>query len=91
MESKEFFILTPEPIEVLNEVNLLVKGVLNSPVEFFFQQDSETPCPYMSFAGNNHNQQKPSSSQSNQLSNIGAEPVQRKYLIHGSQKFKGSS
>jgi hypothetical protein len=69
LETKEFHILTPEPIEVLNQVNILVKGMLNLPMEFFYEQDSETPCPYMSYSNNSKDL----------LSN---EPVQRKYLIH---------
>lgn len=73
IESKEFYILTPEPLDVLNEVNLLCKGMLNLPLEFFYEQDCTAPCPYLTLANQLH------TSNSNQLSN---EPIQRKYLIH---------
>ena len=77
METKEIYVLTPEPIEVLNQVNLLSKGMLNLPLEFFYEQDSDTPCPYMSFSDNLQQQQ-----QVNNLAAISNEPAQRKYLIH---------
>lgn len=50
METREFFVLTPEPVEVLNQVNLMVKGMLTLPLEFFYEQDYQTSCPYMTFA-----------------------------------------
>ena len=50
METREFFVLTPEPVEVLNQVNVLVKGMVNLPLEFFYEQDYQTTCPYMTFA-----------------------------------------
>ncbi|CAF0868791.1 unnamed protein product [Brachionus calyciflorus] len=74
METKEFYILTPEPIEILNQVNLLCKGMLNLPMEFFCEQESMTPSPYMSIACSNQNR-----TSFDQISN---EPLQRKYLIH---------
>ncbi len=76
METKEFYILTPEPVKNLEKVNLLVKGMLNLPLEFFYEQDSETSCPYMSLADN---------LQMKKENLIGNEPIQRKYLIHQSQ------
>ena len=72
METKEFYIITPEPCEKLNQVNLLVKGMINVPVEFFYEQDSETPCPYVAFVDNNSNNA------------VASEPIKRKYLIHQS-------
>ena len=50
METKEFYILSPEEATSLDKVNLLVKGMLDVPSEFFVEQDSETSCPYMSLA-----------------------------------------
>ena len=73
METREFYILTPEPSKELEKVNLLVKGMLNMPLEFFYEQDSDTSCPYMSLSDN---------LQTHKENLIGNEPVQRKYLIH---------
>lgn len=73
METKEFYILTPEPPKNLGAVNLLVKGMLNLPHEFFYEQDSETSSPYMSLSDNLQKQKE---------NMIGNAPVQRKYLIH---------
>lgn len=73
METKEFYILTPEPPRNLGTVNLLVKGMLNLPHEFFYEQDSETSSPYMSLSDNLQKQKE---------NMIGTAPVQRKYLIH---------
>lgn len=70
METREFYILTPENPQFLEKVNLLVKGMLSLPYEFFYEQDAETNCPYMSI------------SDSNQENIVGNEPVQRKYLVH---------
>jgi hypothetical protein len=74
IETKEFYILTPEPLATLEQVNLLVNGMLNLPNEIFFEQDSETSCPYMNY-------------ENCQTSNdqVGQEPFQRKYLIHQQQ------
>lgn len=72
METKEFYILTPENPQFLDKVNLLVKGMLNLPYEFFFEQDST--CPYMSKSDFLKNQKE---------NIVGTEPVQRKYLVHG--------
>ena len=80
METKEFYILTPEPIEILDKVNLLVKGMLNLPLEFFFEQDYDTYCPYMSFSDNI----RPTGNSS--VNTAGVEPLQRKYLIHQQQQ-----
>jgi|LakMenEpi03Aug12_release.lakeMendotaPanAssembly.Ray.scaffolds.fasta_scaffold6448603_1 hypothetical protein len=41
----------------------------NVPVEFFYEQDSETPCPYVAYVDNKNNA-------------IASEPIGRKYLIH---------
>lgn len=73
METKEFYILTPEDPKNLQKVNLIVKGMLNLPYEFFYQQDSETSSPYMSLSDNLQQQKE---------NLIGSAPVQRKYLIH---------
>jgi hypothetical protein len=73
METKEFYILTPESTDVLNNVNTLTKGMLNLPTELFFEQDSETPCPYMNYANNSNDV----------LSN--SDVAERKYLIHQSK------
>ena len=78
METKEFYILTPDSIENLNQVNLLVKGMLNTPLEFFFEQDSETPCPYLSFSDNLQHQKETDIN----LNAVCNKPAQRKYLIH---------
>jgi len=72
-ETNEFYILTPEQPPSLSKVNLLVKGMLNVPAEFFYEQDSETACPYLSLAD---------SLQTHKENLIGDAPVQRKYLIH---------
>jgi hypothetical protein len=73
METKEFYILTPEqPINLAN-VNLLVKGQLNLPNEFFYEQDSETFSPYMSLSDNLQKQKE---------NMVGNAPVHRRYLIH---------
>ncbi len=37
-ETNEFYILTPEETPSLSKVNLLVKGMLNLPAEFFYEQ-----------------------------------------------------
>lgn len=74
METKEFYILTPESIQTLESVNLLVNGMLNLPQEFFFEQDAETRSPYVSYSNNLH----PGLNQNP----IGHEPFQRKYLVH---------
>lgn len=71
MDTKEFYVLTPEPIEVLNQVNVMAKGMLNLPLEFFYEQDYQTPCPYMAFPNVEAHQDL-----------ISIEPAQRKYLIH---------
>ncbi len=75
METKEFYILTPENPQFLDKVNLLVKGMLNLPYEFFYEQDSETNCPYISISDELKNQKE---------NIVGNEPVQRKYLVHQS-------
>ena len=74
IETKEFYILTPEAIQTLENINLLVNGMLTLPNEFFFEQDSETSCPYMTYSNNLQE------NMSNQ--NFGQEPFLRKYLIH---------
>jgi uncharacterized protein YueI len=74
METKEFYVLTPESVENLNKVNLLVKGMLNCPTEFFFEQDSENPSPYVALSD-----QKETDIDLNAVCN---KPIQRKYLIH---------
>lgn len=76
MDTKEFYVLTPEPIETLNQVNLLAKGMLNLPLEFFYEQDSETSCPYMTFSN------IPNKIQNQNQNPISNEPAQRKYVIH---------
>lgn len=73
METKEFYILTPERPQDLENVNLLVKGMLNLPHEFFYEQDIETSSPYMILSDNLQHQKE---------NLIGNAPVQRKYLIH---------
>ena len=78
METKEFYLLTPEPLENLNLVNLLVKGMLNTPTEFFFEQDSETPSPYLTLSDN---MQKEKEAEID-LNAVCSKPIQRKYLIH---------
>ena len=83
METKEFYILTPDSIENLNQVNLLVKGMLNTPMEFFYEQDSETPCPYLSFSDTLQQQQNPQKAEYD-LNSVCNKPAQRKYLIHQS-------
>lgn len=50
--------------------------MLNLPLEFFYEQDSETPCPYVSFSDN----VQPKNNE--ELSAISNEPTTRKYLIH---------
>jgi polynucleotide 5'-hydroxyl-kinase GRC3/NOL9 len=87
METNEFYILTPDSIENLNQVNLLVKGMLNTPTEFFFEQDSESPCPYLSLSdsmqsGNKH---EPNGIDLNAAC---GKPIQRKYLIHQAHSQK---
>ena len=44
------------------------------PVEFFYEQDSETASPYVAFVDNNRNNSYA----------VASEPIQRKYLIHQS-------
>lgn len=77
METKEFYILTVESVEKLDQVNLLVKGMLNLPVEFFYEQDSATPTPYVTYVDSlnekNNSNSKPTT-----------QPIQRKYLVHQS-------
>ena len=42
MEAKEFYIITPiSNLDILNKVNLLVKGMLNVPIEVFYQQETD--------------------------------------------------
>jgi len=77
METKEFYILTPDSVEILNQVNLLVKGMLNVPTEFFFEQDSENPSPYVALS-DNMNQKEAEID----LNAVCSKPIQRKYLIH---------
>lgn len=77
METKEFYILTPEPIQTLENVNLLVNGMLNLPNEFFYEQDNQTRSPYITYSANLQQNQNQNS--------IGHEPFQRKYLIHQNQ------
>ncbi len=76
-KKKEFHILTPEPIEILDQVNLLVKGKLDLPKELFFEQDSDTFSPYVNYSSN-----KQAHTHINDLDLVGHEPLQRKYLIH---------
>lgn len=83
MESKEFYVLTPEPIQVLEQVNLLTKGMLNLPLEFFYEQDAETCCPYMSLSDTVKSENRSAANL------IGGNPIQRKYLIH--QNMQSSS
>lgn len=89
VETKEFYVLTPEPVDKLECVNLLVKGILNIPLEFYFEQDSEATTAYVSYKS----PLSPSSSATavtktganrhySQQKVIGAQPVERKYLIH---------
>lgn len=73
MDTKEFYIITPEPQEKLNIVNLLVKGMLNVPLEFYYDHDNTTSSPYVTFADNLNN------ANSNV---IASEPYQRKFLVH---------
>jgi hypothetical protein len=92
IESKQFYILTPEPMEVLNKCNLLVKGMLSLPLEFFYEQDIETPCPYVKYL--DPAQQLKTNSDTpneNEIENehqmmmtmmCTSQPAQRKYLIH---------
>lgn len=82
MNTHEFYVLTPEPIEKLNQVNLLIKGILNIPVEFFYEQDAETPCPYVTFADNLNINSK------NKTDVVAGEPIQRKFLMHHSTQSK---
>lgn len=76
METREFYVLTPEPLEVLNQVNVMVKGMLNLPLEFFYEQDYQTSCPYMTFSN--------ASASTNKKDLLSNEPAQRKYLVHQS-------
>lgn len=82
METKEFYILTPEPQNVLSQVNLLVKGMLNIPLELFYEQDTQTQTPYMSISNTIQSYPNKPSKNSVPISN---EPLNRKYLIHQSQ------
>lgn len=67
METREFYVLTPEPLDVLEQVNVMAKGMLPLPLEFFYEQDYQTSCPYMTFTTS---------------STSPAQPAQRKYLVH---------
>ncbi len=68
-DTKELYILTPELENKLDDVNCLVKGMLNVPLEFFYQQDYDTnPCPYVTFVDN--------------MNVVASEPIQRKFLVH---------
>ena len=81
METKELYVLTPEPIEVLNKVNILCKGMLNIPLEMFYEQNLETPSPYVTYSEHmNINR-----GQKGDLGAIAKSTLQRKYLIHQNQ------
>jgi hypothetical protein len=56
--------------------------MLNLPLEFFYEQDSETPCPYVSFSDSI---QPKNNEELNAISN---EPTTRKYLIHQNMSQK---
>ena len=68
--------MTPEPIDILNQVNLLVKSKLDLPKELLFEQDSETVSPYLNYLSNSQY------NTNNDQNLVGHEPFQRKYLIH---------
>ncbi len=68
-DTKELYILTPESESKLDDVNCLVKGMLNVPLEFFYQQDYDSnTSPYVTFVDN--------------VNVVAAEPMQRKFLVH---------
>ena len=91
VEAREIYLLTPEPLTALAKCNVLAKGMLNLPLEFFYEQDADTPCPYVSYADNwmqptqrhHQQQQQPHYQQQYTGFDIAHKPAkQRKYLIH---------